>query len=207
MRSEVYSVALSGLTATIVKITVTLEPGEPSLRFVGVDDLEVRHLLNVWASALGRARRRIEDNRIVIEFSPPVGRDIDKLSLALFVALHLASENRSLPDTLVLGDILPSGWLRPVCGALPALLGIRGMARAIVPEENGPETACVPGMEVFAAETLLDVLAFVRGEHTLPSAGTVLRAHWPRYDMVDLRLLREGSRAAEIVAAVRDDEP
>jgi hypothetical protein len=35
-RSEVYSVALSGLSATLVKITVTLEPGEPSLKFIGI---------------------------------------------------------------------------------------------------------------------------------------------------------------------------
>jgi hypothetical protein len=34
MRSEVYSVALAGLTATIVRITVMLEPREPSPRFV-----------------------------------------------------------------------------------------------------------------------------------------------------------------------------
>jgi magnesium chelatase family protein len=198
LRSQVCAVALSGLVATLVTITVTIAPGPRAFELVGVDARDAQSMRRLAGSVLGRAGEQIEASRVEVRVSPRGIRDLDKLYLAIIVALRLALENRSLPDTVLVGDVWPSGHLRPVPGALPALLGARRMSRAIVPRNNGPETACVPGMEVLVATDVREVLNYVRGEGELASARDVESVREPSLDMAEVQ---EGRRELEVAAA------
>jgi magnesium chelatase family protein len=201
LRSQVFSVSLAGLVATLVTITVTLEPGRMGFEVIGLDEHKAREMKRLAFRVLERAGERLAPSRVEVRFAPPGVRHVDTLYLAFVVALRLALENRSLPDTVLVGAVWPSGHLRPVPGAVPTLLGAGGISRAIVPRENGPETACVPGTEVLVARDLWEVLDCVRGEGTLASAGDVPSARLPCFVMREVPSLHEGRRALEIAAA------
>ena len=68
---------------------------------------------------------------------------------------------------VLLGELALDGRVRGVRGVLPALLAARrlGVERVVVPAAAAVEAGLVEGLEVFGAEHLSDVLAWLRGEH------------------------------------------
>ena len=201
LRSEVYSISLSGLVATLVTITVTIAPGPAAFELIGVAESCARNMTGMVEHALGRAGVWLDDRRVEVRVSP-VDRHDDGMQLAIVTAVLSAMKQKSLPRTVVLGDIWPSGALRAVRGVLPALLGVDGMLEAIVPWNNGPEAACLDDLDVRVAAYLDDIIDYLDGTRDLKLARTCPK---PRRidssDMADITGLLAGLRAVEIAAA------
>jgi hypothetical protein len=83
--------------------------------------------------------------------------------LAIAVAVLMASENKSFPRMVFVGELAMNAIVRPVRGTLPALLGVKDMPGAIVPWGNGNEAACVQHMEVRVAAHLYEVIEYLQG--------------------------------------------
>jgi DNA repair protein RadA/Sms len=80
--------------------------------------------------------------------------------LAVLLAVMSSFRNRSLPgDLVVFGEVGLSGELRPVPNGQDRLNEAvkHGFKRAIIPKANQPREP-VPGLEVFAADRLVQVL-------------------------------------------------
>src|SRR5690606_12785591 len=86
---------------------------------------------------------------------------------------------------------------------LPAALAAAREGRAlVVPAANAAEAALAAGGRAFAARTLLEVCAHLRGEASLPTATADASACSVRYpDLADVRGQATARRALEVAAA------
>lgn len=121
---------------------------------------------------------------------------------------HVPKENLSRYEFL--GELALSGELRPVTGVLRAALKAARAGRAlIVPRGNAAEAALVSSAEIFSADSLLDVLAFLKGMGKLADAhavadkrdGAVPEVDHAQPDLADVRGQAHARRALEIAAA------
>jgi magnesium chelatase family protein len=126
------------------------------------------------------------------------------IALALLAALEVVTAD-ALAGVHLVGELALSGEVKPVRGVLPiAIAARRAKARAlVVPEANAREAAVVEGLEVLAARHLGDVVAWAKGEGTLPLPAAAPRvaeaATGP--DLADVAGQDGAKRALEVSAA------
>src|SRR5689334_6609022 len=204
LRSEVFSIALTGLVASLVSIVVTVEAGSSLFQLMGLAEVSVRETRVRVLSALAQAGQRIDGYSIKVQVSPEGPRDDGLFDLAIATAVILALQKKTLPGTVILGELSLSGAVRPVRGVLPALLGAasEGIQRAIVPRGNLTEGASALGLEVLVAGSLNAVRDYVRGRGDLERASVPFRPKQPaELDLADIRGMASTRRAIEIAAA------
>ncbi|UQA57448.1 YifB family Mg chelatase-like AAA ATPase [Polyangium aurulentum] len=202
LRSEVLSISLTGLVATLVSIVVTIEAGSSTFELIGLAEASVRETKGRVLSALARLGKWLDGYKVKVEFSPVGLRNDGMCDLAIAVAVLMALENKSFPRTVFLGELAMTAAVRPVRGTLPALLGVKDIPGAIVAWGNGNEAACVQHMEVRVAAHLHEVIEYLQGTRKLTFANEFTnRAPVDAIDMMDVRGLLAGRRAVEISAA------
>ncbi|MEO6887141.1 MAG: ATP-binding protein [Jatrophihabitantaceae bacterium] len=111
-----------------------------------------------------------------------------------------------LADTVWLAELGLDGRLRPVRGALPAVVAARseGAKRVIVARGNGAEAALVPGIEVRAARDLTEIIDWLRAEGAAPPLADPEPADPDEGfgpDLADVAGQPGAKRALEIAAA------
>ena len=140
---------------------------------VGLPDNAVKESQQRVKTAMEQAGYRWPGKSITINMAPA---DVRKegaaydLPLALGVlgaAGHVPQEK--LEQFIIMGELSLDGGLRPIKGALPMALQAKaeGFKGIILPGCNAPEAAVVDGLEVYGAESLEEVIAFLIDGNTL----------------------------------------
>ena len=216
--SQVQSRALLGLAAPAVTVEVHLANGLPSFTLVGLADVEVKEARERVRSALLNSGLAFPHNqRITVNLAPAdLPKDSGRFDLPIALGILAASgqiDGARLAGWEFAGELSLSGELRPVRGALAmsaALHRTGEHAQLVLPPGSAEEAALVPGMPVFRARHLLDVVAqflpAAAGEP--PEAEGWSRVHAPTHsaappyaDMVDVKGQAAARRALEIAAA------
>src|SRR5690554_2039023 len=204
----VHSRAKLGVQAPPVTVEVHLANGMPGLALVGLPETAVRESKDRVRSALQNACLEFPSlKRITINLAPAdLPKEGGRFDLAIALGL-LAASNQIPADCLqhceVLGELALSGELRPVQGVLPAALACRDNQRTLLlPLANAAEAALVPGVNIIAAEHLLQLCEHLRGEQLLPAVAAGSRPP-PAGNLPDLRDVQGQAQAkrALIVAA------
>jgi len=171
----VHSRAKLGVQAPAVTVEVHLASGMPSLTLVGLPETAVRESKDRVRSALQNARLDFPSlKRITINLAPAdLPKEGGRFDLAIALGM-LAASGQIPADCLAececLGELALSGALRPVQGVLPAALACRDQGRKLIlPRANSAEAALVRGLEIIAAEHLLELCEHLRGERELAS--------------------------------------
>ncbi len=216
--SLVQSRALMGLTAPAIAVEVHLANGLPSFTLVGLADVEVKEARERVRSALQNSGLAFPHNqRITVNLAPAdLPKDSGRFDLPIALGILAASgqiDGARLAGFEFAGELSLSGELRPVRGALAMAVALHqgGVdARLVLPPGSAEEAALVPGMAVYRARHLLDVVgqflpagtpapADAEGWSRVPPAE---RAAAPLYaDMADVKGQAAARRALEIAAA------
>lgn len=203
------AVALSGVTGQVVEVEADLSAGLPGLTFTGLADVSVVEARDRIRAAVLNSDRQWPNRRITIALLPADVRKVgSRFDLALAVAVLAAA--RVVPADLIaerawIAELGLDGRLRPVRGVLPAVLAAHraGVEQVIVAEANAAEAALVGGIEVRAARTVGEVIAWLCDEDGPPPIAEppaeVETARGP--DLADIAGQTLGKRALEISAA------
>jgi magnesium chelatase family protein len=210
MASKVFSAAVVGVDAIEIEVEVHAGWGEEGrVTVVGLPDTAVRESKDRVRSAITNTALRWPRGQITVNLAPATvrkeGPSFD-LPIALGM-LKLQDENR-IPDLspyCLAGELALSGELRPVRGVLAIALEAkrRGRQILIVPKRNVEEAGPVQGLAAYGANSLSEVVNFLRGEAPL-EAVAVQPCFVPSKsddDFAEVHGQQHVKRAVEVAAA------
>jgi magnesium chelatase family protein len=222
--ARTHSIALVGVQGHPVEIEADIENGLVGLLLVGLPDAALREARDRIRAAIVNSREAWPQRRITVGLSPAsLPKRGSSFDVGIAVAILGAAgviPAASLADLMFVGELGLDGRLRPVRGVLPAVVAAAtaGFGTVVVPADNAPEAALVPGVKVLAATTLGALLGWLRVG--CPADGTDGAAVWqggslppvgsgdgagpadvPGRDLADMVGQPTARRAAEICAA------
>lgn len=207
MLAQVRSYTLFGLDAIPVTVEVDVSPGLPSYALVGLPDKAVEESRERVRAALKNSGFPYPQARVVVNLAPAElrkeGSHFD-LSIALgLLAAQGVVPLEALNGLAVAGELGLDGSLRPVPGAVNLALGALGEGKKLLlPWESAKEAALVEGVEVYGAESLLQAVAYLKGEEEPKKAEPEDPvALLETLDLRDVKGQAKAKRALEIAAA------
>ncbi|MCP5108428.1 MAG: YifB family Mg chelatase-like AAA ATPase [bacterium] len=165
--SKINSIVMNGLEAILTKVEVGFSRGIPGITIVGLPD-------NAVTESKERIKFAIKNsgfeypigNKIVVNLSPAdVRKEGSSLDLPIAVGIlknKSGVESEVFDKFLFYGELNLNGELNPVKGVLNLAIfaeqnGFKGI---VVPRQNGNEASFVKDIDVYAFNTLNDVMDF-----------------------------------------------
>lgn len=221
--SLVRSRTLLGLQAHAVTVEVHLANGLPSLSLVGLAETEVKESRERVRAAIANSGLEFPGNkRITVNLAPAdLPKDSGRFDLPIALGILAASgqiDGQKLSRYEFAGELSLGGELRPVRGALAMSLALSqslndvrtdDVPQLVLPEGSAQEAALVPGVQVYRALHLMDVVRqFLPGDappepgdgwQRLESDARPVELFYP--DLADVKGQAAAKRALEIAAA------
>lgn len=205
---RVFSVALSGVAGQIVEIEADAGRGLPGLHLVGLPDTALNEARNRVRAAVINTGQQWPGGRITLALSPatlPKIGSVYDLGLACAVLRASGAVPAARVDRVVLlGELALDGRVRHVRGVLPSVVAARdaGFTQVVVPVEDLAEAALVDGVDALGADSLGQVVRWLKGEGALhrpaPAAPPAVAA---TLDLVDVAGQDQARYALEVAAA------
>jgi len=210
MLARVYSAALVGVEAALIRVEVDVAPGLPQFRTVGLPASAVRESQERVRTAIRNAGFTFPGDRITVNLAPAdfrkQGPAFDlPIAVGILAATGCVRDGRT-PPVAIVGELALDGSIQPVRGVLAVALTCRrrGIPRLLVPAENYDEARAVGSVAVLCATTLTEAIAALNGDALAQRAPASAPPPPPRGDELDLAEVRGqayGKRALEIAAA------
>jgi magnesium chelatase family protein len=210
MLACVATFALEGVSSHEVTVEVDVRSGLFAFTLVGLPDRAIRESRERVRAALLNSGLDCPQKRITVNLAPVhVRKAGPSFDLAIAVGVLAASgqvAEEAVGQYALFGELSLSGEIRPVRGALAAVLGARqaGYRKLLVPEENAAEAALVEGVEVFGIPSLARIAELLHGrwlpEPASPAEPGAAEAE-SGPDLADVRGQEDAKRALEIAAA------
>ncbi|MBR4839470.1 MAG: YifB family Mg chelatase-like AAA ATPase [Paludibacteraceae bacterium] len=169
MLVKTYGAAVQGIHATTITIEVNVSQG---IKFflVGLPDVAVKESHERIVSALQFIGLKLPKYQTVINMAPAdIRKEGASYDLPLAIGILAAAEKmrcQELDRYMIMGELSLDGTLQPIKGVLPIAIKAReeGFKGFILPKQNAREAAVVNNLEVYGAENLKEVIAFLNGE-------------------------------------------
>lgn len=215
MVSRVISATAIGLNSYIIDVEVDFVHSLPNICIVGLPDTEINEAKERVRSAVKNSGFTFPALRVVINLAPAdIKKEGTNFDLPIAVGILAQGgfiEVEKLHNIAFLGELSLDGKLRGVNGVLSLVSGLKelGVKSVIVPSLNAKEAALVPGIEVFGAECLTDVVNhFSADSDSKLSQVTVNISDYLKenfnnyiYDFKDVKGQQKAKKALEIAAA------
>jgi magnesium chelatase family protein len=203
---------LDGIQARRVDVEADIAAGLPSFSIVGLTDKAVQEARERVRSAMRNSGFGFPGHRLTVNLAPAeLRKEGSAFDLAIAVAILRSAQQPGLEGTdadlrssAFIGELGLDGSVRPVRGALAlgSHLADRGVRRLFAPAANAAEAAG-SGLAVHAVETLVDLVAHLRGEVQLPihAASSPSALPPPVVDLAEIEKQPVPKRALQIAAA------
>lgn len=211
MIAKVLSAAVTGLEAELVEVEAVVSNGLPNTIIVGLPDTAVQESKERVKNAIKNSECTYPLTRVSLNLAPA---DVPKLGthfdLPIALAIILASEQAffNTQDRMFLGELSLDGHLRAVPGVLAITLKARsaGLKEIYVPKPNEKEAALVSGINVYAVESLSEILKHLLGQSLMTPSEIVVITDFLQeakadLDMQDVAGQELAKRALEVAAA------
>lgn len=216
MIAAAWSVALSGIDGFPVEVEAAKGGGLPKTMIVGLPDKALSEAKERVKAAVRASELDWPPQLITINLSPAslpkTGTHFDVAIAAAAIAAEGGIKGDLIAKTVLIGELSLDGRVRKVRGVLPAMLAAAkaGFERAIVPAGQQEEAALVPGLTVWGAGRLRDVVEILHGRPVLdpeeaadPSTETLGEHSQFVPDLGDVVGHEDGKFALEVAAAGR----
>jgi len=213
MLAQVRSFVLRGIEAVACEVEVDLaDRGLQKTTIVGLPDASVKESIERVRSAIINCGYSFPLNRLLVNLAPAeLRKEGPVYDLPIAVGLLLANgtiESQAHRKLLFAGELALDGRLRPIKGAISmaSLARELGEEGLIVPLDNAAEAVAAGDVEVYPADSLADVVAFLNGHreiepHPPLDAERRLAEAPPEIDFADVRGQEAVKRALTIAAA------
>src|SRR4030065_587923 len=177
MIAKVLSSAVIGIDAYLLDVEVDISLGLPIFSIVGLPDLAVKESKDRVRAAIKNIGLDFPVKKITINLAPA---DIKKegSSFDLPIAIGILAAEGIIPkekmkELLIAGELSLDGRVKPIRGALSVAVAAKnaGLTGVILPSENAAEAGVVKGINVYAVETLSQVIEFINGRLAISPVG------------------------------------
>ncbi len=190
-----------------VLVETHLAGGLPAFTICGLPAAAVRESKDRVRAALQSCGLAPPPRRITVHLGPAdIPKEGGRFDLPIALGVVQTGQDRSwaLSDIEFLGELALDGELRPIRGALPAVLAARAAGHTIVlPQANAAEAALVGGASCYCASNIVEVIEHLDGNRTLPRVEPSIddAPPAPDLDLADVAGQTQAKRALVIAAA------
>jgi magnesium chelatase family protein len=205
--SVVYSRALAGISAPLVRVETHLSNGLPSLHIVGLPETAVRESKDRVRCAILNSHFTFPDRRITVNLAPAdLPKTGGRFDLAIALGILCASgqvPTEQLAQHEFLGELALDGSLRPVPGVVCAAdAAHRAQRQLVIAADSAAVAAHVPGARVIGAPDVLTLCAHLNGSVPIDAVSPKRDITTPTYpDLRDIIGQHGARRALEIAAS------
>jgi magnesium chelatase family protein len=163
MLVKTYSATVLGIDAVTITIEVNLGQGI-NFFLVGLPDSAVKESQQRIKAAFSNNDLKYPGREITINMAPAdIRKEGSVFDLPIAIGILAASDqvrSTELDQYMIMGELSLDGELRPLKGVLPIALAARkeGFKGVIVPSLNAEEAGLVDGINVYPANTLMEVI-------------------------------------------------
>ena len=211
MLAKVRTAAVLGLEGSDIEVEVDIRNGLVALHIVGLPDKAVQESKERVISAIKNSDASFPTKKIVVNLAPAdLPKEGPSYDLPIAVGILAASKQIEVDfeNQIFVGELALDGSLRFTQGILPISDFARRnkISQLFVPAINANEAALIPDVEVYAVDSLADLMAHLRGEKLIPQfePSEMESEDDPVLDVVDFKYIRgqeHAKRAMEVAAA------
>ena len=169
MISNIYTIALNGLSATLVKVQTCLALGIPKFEIVGLPDASIKESKERITFAIKNSEIQFPSMKIIVNLSPAdVKKEGSSYDLPIAIGILQAMgkiKNNVTNECLFIGELGLDGKIYKINGALSMCIEAKkyGIKKIILPKENMYEASFVNGIEILPVESLKQVIDYLNG--------------------------------------------
>ena len=204
----VYSRAIVGIEAPLVRIEVHLTNGFPAFHMVGLPEAAVRESKHRVQSAILNCQFEFPVKRITVNLAPAdLPKEGGRFDLPIALGILAASKQISLEkfnDYEFAGELALTGELNSIKGGLSfAMQAAKANRQLILPEASAEEACLINLVTVYSARHLLEVCSHLSGETRLTQKTSLNHSEtFSNYpDLLEVYGQSSARRALEIAAS------
>lgn len=211
MLAKIKGYALDGLDGYGVSIEADISNGLPAYELVGLASTATKESKERIRAAIKNSGFLYPQKRVTINLAPAdTKKEGPSFDLGIAVAILCASEQikaNRYKDYVMIGELSLDGSLRHVNGIMPIVISAmqQGYKNFILPLCDAVEASYVGGINVFAFDTLKDVVNFLNGEDCPPQETRTFSAESTNgikgFDFADVKGQTVAKRALEIAVS------
>lgn len=167
MFARVLSAATIGIDAYIVEVETHCDRGLPNFSIVGLPDSAVKESKDRVMAAIKNSGFNFPAKKITANLAPAdIKKEGSAFDLPIAISLLISEElifPMDLSETIFLGELALDGEVREIKGALSIAYEAkkRGIKKIYIPKQSSKEAAIVEGIEIYAIETLNQVIDYI----------------------------------------------